>query len=103
MMVKQETIMKNRQLKRNKTYNLVNSLTNFNLYQKQPKCHNTNIKGAIKSLCNHTNFGRLLLLLQTIIFTSRVIQFLQITKYQSSSNIIIVSKYIYLDYDYQKI
>ena len=71
MMVTQETTMKNRQLKRKKTYNLINSSPNSNLNLKQSKYHNTNIKEEIKSLCKHTNFGRLLLLLQTIIFSSR--------------------------------
>ena len=48
----------------------------------------------MKSLCKHTNFGRLLLVLQTIIFRSRVTQFLQTIKHQTLSNKIIVSQYI---------
>ena len=67
----------NRQLKRNKPYNLIKSSPNSNLSLKQSKYHNTSMKDAIKSLCKNTNFDRLLLFLQAIIFSSRVKQFLQ--------------------------
>ena len=40
------------------------------LSQKQSKYHNTSINDAIKFQCKHTNFGGLLLVLQTIIFKS---------------------------------
>ena len=73
--------MENRQLKRKKTYNRINSSPNSKLSHKQSKYYNT-INDAIKFQCKHTNFGRLLLLLQTLIFSSKVKQFLQTIKHQ---------------------
>ena len=67
----------NCQVKRKKTYNLINSCPNYYLTQKQSKYHNTNIKVASKSLCKHANFGCVVLFFQAIIFSSRVKQFLQ--------------------------
>ena len=52
------------------------------VYQISLNIMNTNNKDAIKSLCKHNNFGRLLLLLETLIFSSRAKQFLQTTKHQ---------------------
>ena len=49
--------------------------TYVTVYQISLNIMHTNNKDAIKCRCKHTNFGRLLLILQTIIFGSMFTQF----------------------------